>query len=117
MVVLGASDNPQRYSNMALKLLCKCGHKVIPVHPRLKQIEGIPVTQTMDEIDEEVDTLTLYVGPLRSKVLKDTIISLKPKRVIFNPGSESPELEEALTAHDICFLKACTLVMLHSGQF
>jgi predicted CoA-binding protein len=117
VVVLGASDNPERYSNMAACLLKRHGYRVIPVHPRLKEVEDLPVTSSLEEIDEEVHTLTLYVGPLRSKILADAIVTLKPGRVIFNPGSESEELEEKLLRNHIPVVKACTLVMLHSGQF
>jgi len=117
VVVLGASDNPKRYSNMAVHRLKKQGYRVIPVHPRLKQIEDLEVCQDLENIRESVHTLTLYVGPMRSRVLADSIIALKPGRVIFNPGCESEVLEQKLTEHQIPFMKACTLVMLNSCQF
>ena len=117
VVVLGASDKPQRYSNMAVRLLKELGYRVIPVHPRLDEIEQIPVAHHLSEIRDTAHTLTMYVGPLRSTALADDILALKPGRVIFNPGSESDALEERLKENDIPTIRACTLVMLQSGQF
>ncbi|KPJ96099.1 MAG: CoA-binding protein [Gammaproteobacteria bacterium SG8_11] len=117
VVVLGASDKPARFSNMAIKKLISHGHKVIPVHPRLTIIDGVPVVSDMDNIEDAVDTLTLYVGPQRIHALIEKILALRPKRVIFNPGTESAELERNLTEHNIPFVRACTLVMLDAGEF
>jgi predicted CoA-binding protein len=117
VAVLGASAKPERYSNMAIHMLREYDHQVIPVHPKLDEIDGIPVVKHLGMIKERVDTLTLYVGPARSAGLADDIIALKPGRVIFNPGTESPELENLCLANDIPILKACTLVMLRCGQF
>ena len=117
VVVLGASDKPQRYSNMAVRLLKGLGYRVIPVHPSLDEIEQIPAVPSLSEIQDEVHTLTMYVGPLRSAALADDILALKPGRVIFNPGSESEALEERLQQNNIPTIRACTMVMLQSGQF
>ena len=117
VVVLGASDKPERYSNMAIQMLREYDFRIIPVHPKLQKIEGIPVVNRLGSILEKVDTLTLYVGPARSRFLADEIIGLKPGRIIFNPGTESPELENLCHANSIPILKACTLVMLRCGQF
>jgi predicted CoA-binding protein len=117
VVVLGASNKPERFSNMAIKKLIQHGHKVIPVHPRLSEIEGVSVVSDMGHIDESIDTLTLYVGPSRIQPLMEKIVALQPKRVIFNPGTESAELERRLTLHNIAFVRACTLVMLDSNDF
>ena len=117
VAVLGASNNPERYSNMAVRRLREAGHHVIPVHPAFPAIEGLPVARSLGEIKEPVDTLTLYVGPQRLAALTDEILRLAPKRVIFNPGTESPELAAALDRAGITHLEACTLVMLQTGQF
>ena len=117
VVVLGASNKPERFSNMAIKKLIQHGHRVIPVHPRLSDIEGVPVISDLDNVNENVDTLTLYVGPQRIQPLMEKIVALRPKRVIFNPGTESVELERRLMEHNIAFVRACTLVMLDSGDF
>jgi predicted CoA-binding protein len=117
VVVLGASNKPQRFSNMAIKKLIQHGHKVIPIHPRIAEIEGVPVVSDMNKVDERIDTLTLYVGPQRIHPMIEKIVTLQPKRVIFNPGTESVELENQLTEHNIAFVRACTLVLLDSGEF
>lgn len=117
VAVLGASANPDRYSNMAVRRLREAGHRVIPVHPALETIEGFPVAKSLGEIREPVDTLTLYVGPQRLAALTDDILRLAPKRVIFNPGTESKDLAAALDRTDIPHTEACTLVMLQTGQF
>ena len=117
VAVLGASTNPKRYSNMAVRRLRAAGHRVIPIHPAHSEIEGLPVTQSLAEIKEPVDTLTLYVGPQRLTPLISDILRLAPRRVIFNPGTESPEAAAALDRAGITHLEACTLVLLQTGQF
>ena len=117
VAVLGASPKPERHSNQAVRALVKNGHRVIPVHPLLKQIAGVPAVPALSRIDEAVNTLTLYVGPERGIKLLKEMIDLKPDRVIMNPGTESEEIEEQLTAQGINVLRACTLVMLRTGQF
>ena len=117
VAVLGASNNKERYSNMAVRRLREAGHRVIPVNPVLSEIEGLLVSKSLAEIKEPVDTLTLYVGPQRVAAMTQDIVRLAPKRVIFNPGTESPELAAALDRAGITHLEACTLVMLQTGQF
>jgi predicted CoA-binding protein len=117
VVVLGASPKPARYANQALRLLKEQGYRVIPVHPRIAEIEDLRVAPTLCRIQEPVHTLTLYVGPERSRPLVPDIVALTPGRVIFNPGTESDELEAALRTHRIPAIHGCTLVMLRTGQF
>lgn len=117
VAVLGASPKPERYSNKAIRLLLQHNHKVIPVHPAIDTVEGLLVSKSLIEIEQPVDTLTLYISEKLSTPLMDEIIQLKPGRVIFNPGTENPELYKALSAADIPFEEACTLVLLNSGQF
>jgi predicted CoA-binding protein len=117
VVVLGASDNPERYSNMAVNRLIENGHEVVPVHPKLERIGGLEVTHSLDDVDGPVDTLTVYVSPQVSSSLTDAVVRLTPGRVIFNPGAENAELESALVDAGIPTLKACTLVLLSTGQF
>ena len=117
VVVLGASDKPERYSNQAVRLLKEHGHKVIPIHPRLETIEGSPVVPSLAKVEEKVDTLTVYVGPLRGNAMIEEMKELNPSRVILNPGTESEEIEEVLSKEGISVLRACTLVMLRTGQF
>lgn len=117
VAILGASPKPERHSNQAVRALIKNGHRVIPVHPLLKQIAGVPAVPALSNIDNKVHTLTLYVGQERGIKLLKEMIDLKPDRVIMNPGTESDEIEEQLTAAGIDVLRACTLVMLRTDQF
>ena len=117
VVVLGASPKPERYSNQAVRALLEHGHRVIPIHPLLKKIAGVPVVPSLSGVKDIVNTLTLYVGPERGKELLQDMINLGPDRVIMNPGTESDELEEALNAKGIAVIRACTLVMLRTDQF
>ena len=117
VVVLGANPKPERYSNRAIRSLVEHGHRVIPIHPLLQEIEGLPAASTLSQIKEKVNTVTLYVSAEGGmKLLKD-IIDLRPDRVIMNPGTESAEMEEELIARGIRVEKACTLVLLRTGQF
>jgi predicted CoA-binding protein len=117
VVVLGASPKPERYSNQAIRLLLQHDHKVIPVHPALDSVEGLPVCKSLSDIEQPIHTLTIYVSEKLSTPLIDEIVQLKPGRVIFNPGTENAALYRALQTAGIPFEEACTLVLLNSGQF
>lgn len=117
VVVLGASDQPDRYSHQAVSLLTELGHRVIPVHPSLPKISEIPVRHQLDDIDESVHTLTLYLNPARLETMQEAIRKLHPQRVIFNPGTESTALQKSLTESGIPWIEACTLVLMRTGQF
>ncbi len=117
VAVLGASNNPERYSYLAVKLLHENGHGVIPVNPALAEVHGLAVAKSLGDLTESVDTLTLYIGAARLPAMAAEILALKPGRVIFNPGTESPELQAALDAAGIPWLEACTLVLLRTGRF
>jgi hypothetical protein len=118
VAILGISDNPERYSNKAYYLLKKKSHHVFPVSPNLKEIDGQQVYRSLSELgDQSIDTLTIYVKPEISSKLKNEIENLKPGRVIFNPGTENPEVQELLTQQGIPYEEACTLVLLNTNQF
>jgi len=117
IVVLGASNKPHRYSYKAIKMLQEYGYHVVPVHPKIENIDGLVVKHSLNYIQTHVDTLALYIGPQRIGPLIDDIIKLNPARVILNPGTESNELELALLHHKISFVKDCTLLMLEHGRF
>lgn len=117
VVIIGASNNPERYSHRALLLLRKHGLEVVPVHPKLAEIEGIPVVADVSLIAGPVDTVTMYVGAAISSGLQDKLIALKPRRIIFNPGAENASLADALQKAGIACEEACTLVLLNTGQF
>ncbi|HRO66842.1 MAG TPA: CoA-binding protein [Pseudobdellovibrionaceae bacterium] len=117
VAILGASNNPNRFSYRALRMLIDHGHKTIPVSPKMKEIEGVSVLPSLADVKEPVDTLTMYVGPERSTTLSREILNLHPKRVIFNPGSENRELAKALEKEGVQVIEDCTLVMLREGSF
>ena len=115
-VVLGASDNPSRYSYLAIERLRRYGHQVIAIGRKSGKVgETEVITDRPDEKD--VDTVTLYLNPQMQKQYYDYILSLHPKRIIFNPGTENPELESLAKDNQIQSMEACTLVMLGSGQY
>lgn len=115
-VVIGASDNPERVSNQAVIKLKHKGHEVIPVGIKDGEINGLKIIKGKPMI-ADVDTVTLYVGPKNQAEWYDYIISLKPKRVVFNPGTENPEFETILQKNNIEATEACTLVMLSIGNY
>ena len=118
VLVLGASDRPERYAYQALTKLRQAGHTVIPVHPKLHTIDDIPVVAELTEIEAgAVDTVTVYVNPSISEPLAEALIALKPTRVLLNPGTESAVLKAALSQAGILTEEACTLVLLATGQF
>jgi uncharacterized protein len=117
VVVLGASPKRTRFSYQAVQMLAERGYQVIPVHPKAQRIDQIPVMASLGAVPGPVHTLTLYVGEGRSRDMIADIVDLAPGRVIFNPGSESVELEGALSLARMPHERACTLVLLRTGQF
>lgn len=117
VAILGASNKPERYSHQAVVLLAQKGHAVFPVNPALAEIEGHRVYKKLADIPVPLHTLTLYVSPALSTGLAAAILAAQPARVIFNPGTENPELEAQLAAAGIETIRACTLVLLRTGQF
>ncbi len=117
-VIIGASTNPSRYSFLAADNLVSKGHNIVPVGIRRGSVQGKEILdiRTKPAI-EDVDTVTMYIGPRHQPEWYDYILSLNPRRVIFNPGTENPELERLLMERGIQFLEACTLVMLRTGQY
>ncbi|GAA4298009.1 CoA-binding protein [Nibribacter koreensis] len=115
-VVIGASDNPSRFSYKAVHQLKSYGHEVVPVGIRRGEVAGLPIETDKPGISE-VDTVTLYVGPQNQPSWYDYILSLQPKRIIFNPGTENYELEKKAKEQNIQTLHACTLVMLSVGNY
>lgn len=115
-IVLGASENPSRYSNMAVKKLAAYHHDVVAIGRRPGNINGIEITKEQNA-ENDVDTITLYLNPENQKPYYDYIISIKPKRIIFNPGTENDELEALAEKNGIQTQEACTLVMLSTGQY
>lgn len=115
-LVIGASENPQRYSNMAIKSLLRHGKEVAAVGLKEGEVDGVKILTGRPAI-ENVDTVTMYVGPRNQPPFYDYILSLKPKRIIFNPGAENEELEKLAKKNGIEVVEACTLVMLSVGNY
>ena len=115
-LVLGASLNPSRYSNLAINRLVDHGHLVVAVGLKKGTVAGVDIATEQKDF-ENIDTVTLYLNPKRQEEYYDYIISLKPKRVIFNPGTENPEFYELLRKNNIETEVACTLVLLGTNQY
>jgi predicted CoA-binding protein len=117
VVVLGASPNSQRYSHKAVVELTARGHQVIPIHAAADEVAGIPVVRKLSMVEGQVDTATIYVRPAILQPMLDALIELAPGRVIFNPGTEDPQIIQRLSRSGILVVEACTLVLLNTGQF
>jgi len=115
-LVLGASLKPHRYSNLAISKLARFDHPVVAIGLRKGTVDGIQIHTEMEEF-ENVDTVTLYLNAQRQEEYYDYIVDLQPKRVIFNPGTENPELYTLLRKNNIYFENSCTLVLLSSQQY
>ena len=115
-VVLGATENPSRYAYLAANKLKRFGHQVVPVGLRNGEVAGEKIITDKLPV-EDVDTVTLYVGSRNLHHWYDYILSLKPSRIIFNPGTENEELVQKAKAADIETVYGCTLVMLSSGEY
>jgi uncharacterized protein len=115
-LVIGASENPQRYSYLAVQRLSAHNHPVIALGLRPGKIGNTPI-ETEHRNFDAVDTVTLYLNPARQKEYYDYILSLHPKRIIFNPGTENDELYGLAQAKGIEVQEACTLVMLSTNQY
>ena len=115
-LVIGASPNPERYSYLAVTRLQKHGHSVIALGKKTGSINGIAIHTEKDPAIK-IDTVTLYLSPALQQEYQDYILSLRPKRIIFNPGAENPAFEKIAEEQGIEVLEACTLTMLSIGNY
>jgi len=115
-LVLGASSNPARYSFLAIQRLRQHGHPVKAIGLRKAVVEDVQIEDRPTPSDD-IDTITLYLRPTLQQQYYDYILSLKPKRIIFNPGTENEELDKLASAKGIKTMEACTLVLLGTNQF
>ena len=115
-LVLGASANPARYSYLAINRLRNHNHPVVAIGRKPEKVSDVEVDTEKKPFDN-VDTVTLYLNPRNQEQYYDYILSLNPKRIIFNPGTENDELINALRKQGAQALEACTLVMLNTGQY
>ena len=115
-MVIGASTNEERYANIAIKRLVFFKHEVKALGLKEGVVAGITIQTTFEDYDD-IDTVTLYVGPKNQAAYYDYIVGLSPKRVIFNPGTENEAFYEILKTHGIPYFEYCTLVLLSTGQY
>ena len=115
-LVIGASENPDRYSNKAIHALVSHGHEVVAIGLKSGEVAGVSFDSEKKPFTN-IDTVTMYVGPRNQPDYYTYILNLKPQRVIFNPGTENPEFIAKLKAAGIYPEIACTLVLLATGQF
>ena len=115
-MVLGASPNPMRYSYLAVNRLRSKQHPVVAIGKRVGTVADVDI-QTDHPFVDDVHTITLYLNANNQKQYYDYIMSLHPKRIIFNPGAENDELAKMAAQEGIQAIEACTLVMLSTGQY
>jgi len=117
-VVVGASPNPSRYAYRAAHMLTEYGHPMIPLSINRGQLAGDSLLHLHQKpFISDVDTLTLYIGPRHHAQWMDYLLSLSPRRIIFNPGTENPDFMSQAEEQGIEVLQACTLVMLQTGTY
>ena len=115
-LVIGASPNPNRYLNMAIRSLRKHQHEVVALAKRAGKVSDVEIQTKFPEM-ENIHTVTMYVGAESQLEYYQAILELKPERVIFNPGAENFELADLLEINGIETIEGCTLVMLNTGQY
>lgn len=115
-LVLGASDNPSRYSFLAMQRLKSHGHPIVAIGKKHTLVNDITI-ETEKKMFDDIDTVTLYLNPAHQQEYYDYILSLKPHRIIFNPGAENEELQNLAKQQKIKTMEACTLVLLSTGQY
>jgi|SRR6056297_648582 len=116
VMVLGASPNRKRFSNTCVKSLIRYDYQVVPVGIREGKIAGISIEEGKPQV-KKLDTITVYLNPKNQQEYYDYMISLKPRRIILNPGAENEELKSLAEKKGIEVIEDCTLVMLNTGQF
>lgn len=115
-LVLGASDNPSRYSFLAINKLRANDHPVVAIGRKKAKVKDVDI-DTEKKAQQDIDTVTLYLNPDNQKEYYDYILSLHPRRIIFNPGTENEELAAMAKEKGIQPMEACTLVLLSTGQY
>lgn len=115
-LVVGASTNPARYSNMAIRSLLNHGHEVVALAKRSGEVDSVKIQTEFPE-NQNIHTVTMYVGPQNQVEYYNLIVDLNPVRVIFNPGTENYEFINLLKSNGIEPITGCTLVMLGSGRY
>ena len=116
--IIGATPNPARYASIAAEMLTDFNHEIIPIGIKKGVVEGQEILDIRQFPEVEgVHTITMYIGPAHQPPYYDYLLSLKPERIIFNPGTENPELAAMAREKGIEVDEACTLVMLRVGLY
>lgn len=115
-LVFGASLKPERYSNMVIHSLVKNNQPTVAFGLRVGEVAGVAIETQMLPF-KDIDTITLYLNPLRQVAYYDYILSLAPRRVIFNPGTYNEQFIKLLAKNNIASEAACTLVLLGTNQY
>jgi predicted CoA-binding protein len=117
-VIIGATTNSTRYAYLAASMLTEYKHEIVPIGIKQGSLFGVAIQNIFKKpAVDKVDTVSLYIGPQHQPEHYEYILSLKPRRVIFNPGTENPEFEKMIEATGAEALEACTLVLLRSHQY
>ena len=115
-LVFGASTKTQRYSYLAMEQLTAYNHEVVAIGGRNAEVMGIEILTGHPDLSG-IDTITMYMGKARQAEHEEYLLSLNPRRIIFNPGAENPSLHQKAKQRGIEVLNACSLVMLNTGQY
>lgn len=117
-VVVGATPNTSRYAFLASEMLASYQHPIVPIGIKTGEMLGQPILNINDRPTiSDVDTITMYIGPQHQAPYYEYLLSLQPKRIIFNPGTENPEFEKLAEESGVEAMEACTLVLLRSNQY
>ena len=117
-VIIGATPNPTRYAYFAAGRLKENNHDIVPIGIKKGEVFNEEILDLkIKPAIEDVDTVTLYIGPQNQPEWEEYILDLNPKRIIFNPGTENPELAQKAESKGIEALNACTLVMLSANTY
>ena len=117
-IIIGASNNSARYAYTASHMLKDHGHEIVPIGIKKGEVAGKQILNLREKPEvKDVDTITLYIGAQNQPEWYDYLLSLKPKRIVFNPGTENPEFEKLAREQNIETEEACTLVLLRTGQY
>ncbi|WP_196891757.1 CoA-binding protein [Aureivirga marina] len=117
VLILGASSNPMRYSYKAIEMLGEKNYKIFAIGGKEVSVNDTNIYTEIQNDWKDIDTITMYLNPNHQKMYYDQILKINPRRVIFNPGSENPELMKLLKENDIQVEQACTLVLLRTNMF
>ncbi len=115
-LIIGASENPERYSYIAAHRLAAKGHPIVNIGKKSGTVAGVPI-YTEKKYFADIHTVTLYINPSHQPDWYDYILQLKPKRLIFNPGTENPELFQLASKQGMEVIEACTLVLLSIDSY